>query len=394
MAPAELTVPGAGEYFPEPADLAARMPAAAVAFRGYNQENLGRSYELLTHPVYGAVVEQHLREASETASDVLSRKVNLVDRVRQQRETCLNTYADAIALIVAMETAQIQLLEECFGIDYQKANLAMGYSLGEVSALVASCVVSRDGALRVLLALADDCVKLAHDVTLGVLISRGAPLPLDHVTRQCLLTNREGKGVLGVTAFLSPNSILLMGQGDTLDRFSERLSTVHGERLHLRKNQHRWPPMHTPIVWQQAVSDRCAVLMHNMEGGFAAPSPRVLSLVTGDFSYNDFNARQLLRQWTDQPQRLWDAVYRTLTGGVETILHVGPAPNIMPATYHRLAANVASQTAASFGMRVAANLIKRPWLSRMLPARSALLRAPMIQHVIVEDWLLMQKPVS
>ncbi len=388
----KLVVTGASEQFPSPASLAARMPTAAFALRGYNQTNLGRSFELLKHPAYGAIVRQHLQAASEVASDVLGRAVDLPQRVEQQQETSLESYPDAVALIVAMETAQVQLLREFFGVDYKRANLSMGYSLGEVTALIASGVISMADALTVLLALSEDCVKLAHGVTLGVLFSRGAALSTDLVLAECQQVNRQGEGVVGVSAFLSPNSILLMGQQDTLDRLCERLSELCKERLHLRKNPHPWPPMHTPVVWQQAISDRCAQLMHQMDVSPQPATPRVLSLVTGDFSYTPGNTRQLLRQWTDQPQRLWDAVYKTLTSGVEIILHLGPEPNIIPATYHRLAVNVAAQTAGSFGLRVAANMVKRPWLSRILPARTALLRAPMIQHVIVEDWLLRQQP--
>ena len=58
----------------------------------------------------------HLREASAVASDVVGRRVDLVDRVRRQEETTLASYDEAIALIVAVELAQIELLDEFFGI--------------------------------------------------------------------------------------------------------------------------------------------------------------------------------------------------------------------------------------------------------------------------------------
>ena len=37
-----------------------------------------------------------------------------------------------------------------------------------------------------------------------------------------------------------------------------------------------------------------------------------------------------------------------------------------------------------------AGLARRPWLSALLPSRAALLRAPLLKHVILEDWLLEQ----
>ena len=46
-------------------ELIARMPTAAFAFRGYNVTNLGKTPELLEHPVYGPTFEKHLKAASE-----------------------------------------------------------------------------------------------------------------------------------------------------------------------------------------------------------------------------------------------------------------------------------------------------------------------------------------
>src|SRR3954447_11744108 len=118
-----------------------RLSNAAFVFRGYNVTNLGRSRELLAHHAYGPVVEHHLHEASQIASELLGRKIDLVARVERGEETDLETYGDAIALIISMEQAQLRLLEEFFGIDHTKARLSFGYSLGEIGALVAGGVM-------------------------------------------------------------------------------------------------------------------------------------------------------------------------------------------------------------------------------------------------------------
>jgi [acyl-carrier-protein] S-malonyltransferase len=367
-----------------------QLPNAAFAFRGYNQTNIGRSTEMLEHEVYGPTVRRWLDEASAAASDILGREINLVDRVSENRETDLSTYSDAIALIVGMELAQIDILENQFGISVKDARIAMGYSLGEITALVAAGVISLYDALRVPLSLSDDCVALANDVVLAALFSKANELPMDTVRRLCVEVNAEGKGVMGISAYLSPNSVLLMGQQDTLDRFKQRMNQAFEFRVHLRKNENKWPPLHTPIVWERQVPNRAAVLMHSMKGGLVLPKPPILSLVTGKVSYNDYNAREILHHWTDSPQRLWDAVYETLSMGIDTVIHVGPQPNIMPATYRRLCDNVESQTRGRIGMRALAQIVSRPWLQKLLPERTALLRAPLVKQVILEDWLLEQ----
>ncbi len=372
-----------------------RLGATAFVFRGYNTTNLGKSPELLAHPAYGPVVEPFLREAGQVCGDVIGRPVNLVERVRRREETSLDSYPDAIALIVAMELAQIRLLQQFFGLDYALGRMAYGYSLGEIAALVAGGTMEMGPALRVPLAVAEDCVELARDATLGVLFSRGPSLDAAAIERLCLRINQAGHGVIGVSAYLSPNSLLLIGQGNTIDRFADLMHEWVPQRLHLRKNDSRWPPLHTPIVWQRAIPNRAAVLMQTLPLAAQPPQPPVLSLVTGKFSYTDLNCRELLAQWVDHPQRLWDAVYETLALGIEVVVHVGPEPNLTPATFQRLSDNVrglvGERSLSGIGRRAMQRAVRRPWLAKLLPQRSALLRATLVEHVVLEDWLLAQE---
>ena len=370
-----------------------RLSQTAFAFRGYNISNLGRSSELLAHPMYGPLVRKYLLEASHVCADLTGRRIDLVARVKRRQQTTLKTYAEAMALIMTMERAQVDLLREFYGIELRQAKFALGYSLGEIAAVAACGVIDCIDALRVPIEMASDCVALAENVTLSVLFSRGRSLPLDAVRKLCLIVNQEGHGVIGISAHLSPNSLLLMGQGDTTDRFRQRMSDGLPRNTNLRKNAHRFPPLHTPIMWQRNVPNRAATLMHTLHGGFTVPDPPILSLVTGELSYNDYNAREILHRWVDHPQLLWDAVYETLTKGIETVVHVGPEPNIIPATYKRLRDNVETETKGRLGMRALTAVVRHPWIQPLLPERSALLRAPLIQQVTLEDWLLEQQPV-
>ena len=324
----------------------------------------------------------------------MGRPTDLLARVEQRQETTLESYGDAVALVVAMELAQLELLDHHFQIASKHARFSFGYSLGEVTALVASGVLNARAALEIPLKLADECAALAHGVTLGILFSRGPELDLHKVRRLCVRVNHSGQGVMGISSYLTPNSVLLMGQGDTLDRFRELMQDDLGAGVHLRKNRQQFPPLHTPIVWQRNSPTRAAEMMHTMAGGFSDPRPPILSLVTGKFSYNDYNAREILHRWTDHPQRLWDAIYETLAAGIKTVIHVGPDPNIVPATFERLAENVMQQTNASLGMRALSAAAHRRWLSSMLPTRTALLRAPTVRQVILEDWLLANAPAT
>jgi [acyl-carrier-protein] S-malonyltransferase len=318
-----------------------------------------------------------------------------VGRVRRNEETSLATYDEAVSLIVAMELAQLELLEQHFGISYKKARFSFGYSLGELVAVVSSGMFDWEHVLRIPLVMADDCVAMADGVTMGVLFSRGPLLDFDTVRRLCLEINVEGDGVIGISSLLAPNTVLLMGQGNSLDRFAERMQKIFHERVYLRKNSGRWPPIHTPIVWERSIPNRVAKMLHTLPGIAAKPQPPVFSLVTGKANYTDLTAREILMRWVDHPQRLWDAVYETLSSGIETVVHVGPDPNLIPATFKRLHDNVEAQVAGSsfnsLTLRAVSTMVRRPWLSAILPSRTALLRAPMVEHIILEDWLLAQQ---
>ncbi len=375
-----------------PEQLKSSLSTTAFAFRGYNVTNLGRTPELLEHHVYGSVVERHLREAGEVCEKVSSRPVDLPSQVRSRTETSVTRYPEAVALICATEMAQLSLLEKFFGIPYHHTRIAFGFSLGEIVALAAGGVFDWRVGMRVPLELAEDCAELAQDVTMGVLFSRDAVIAMEDVQRLCIRINNENDGLIGISSQLAPNAFLLLGQGSTIDRFKARMHSHLSRRVNLRKNTDSWPPLHTPIVRLKYISDRSANLLHTLEGGFMAPSVPTLSMVTGKASYNDYNARDLLRNWTDHPQLLWDVVYESLWMGVQTIVHVGPGPNIIPSTFQRLSDNVRTQIKANFGVWTLSEVVRRQWLQTVLPNRTALLRAPFVRHIMLEDWLLEHAP--
>jgi [acyl-carrier-protein] S-malonyltransferase len=373
-------------------DLKARLGTTVVAFRGYNVTNQGRNAELLRHALYGPVVEEHLRAASELSSQALGRHVDLIARVRSGADSRVEEFPLDVALIVAIELAQIRLLEQFHDVPYRSMRMAFGYSLGEVSAIICGGLCRMEDVLPGLLPLAAECAELAHDVTMGIVFSRRGELDEADIQRLCLAINRQGRGVVGISAQLSPNTMLILGQGDTIDRFAAEMPEALGEDVHLRRNKHHWPPLHTPILWERHIPNRAARIMHTLHIEEKLPQPPIFSLVTGKTEYHDHHGRNVFNRWLDHPQLLWDAVYETLASGADTVLHVGPEPNLIPATFRRLSENVMAQTSGnsprSLGLR-AVRTIWRPWLAHLLSG-SAVLRAPLVQHVMLEDWLLKQ----
>ena len=371
-------------------------PSFALAFRGFNTTNLGRTAEILGCDAYAAILRRHLSAASETCAAVVGTDVDLEERVVKGCEAELDCYSEAIALVFAVETAQIEMLREVHGVDSNSAELSFGYSLGELVALAASGVLDGDEVVRVPLAMAPDCAALADNVTMGVLFSREHPIDEGLVDRLCDELSVGGEQI-SVSAVLSPNSLLLLGQGRTIEHFRSRMADAFPSRVHLRLNDARWPPLHTPIVRQKHVPDRSAVMIQSIPIHADRISPPVISLVNGQPVPPDPVAiRGLLRDWVDHRQRLWDVVCGVLHSSVQTVVHVGPAPNVIPATFGRLAENLrqlqAKNNLSGIGARALGQIVDRPWLASRIPTSAALLRAPQIEHVILEDWLIENAP--
>ena len=280
-----------------------RLATTAFAFRGYNNTNLGRTPELLEHRAYGPALERCLREDSEVCSEASGQKFDLVARVRSRLESSMETFAEDVLLIVAIERAHLALLREFFDIDYGRARLAMGFSIGEITALVCSGVYEVQHLLRPLLYLADDIVELARTVTMGVVFSRALPSTSTPFCDCAIESRPKGMAQSTCRANYAPNTVLLLGQGETVDRFKRLMPETLGKQVHLRKNDYKWPPLHTSIIWSNSIANRTAAIMQTIPGGLTAPVPPILSMVNGKVAYNDFNSRRMMDQWVDHPQR-------------------------------------------------------------------------------------------
>ncbi len=370
-------------------DLKPNMSSAAFAFRGYNVTNLGRTPELLEHPAYGAIVEKHLMLAAEVFATATAKRIDLVQRVRLREETSLETYGEALCLIAGASLAQLEILKDLFGIEFKAAKLAVGYSLGEIISLVAAGVYSLEALLVPILQFSDDCVELAQNTRMGVVFSRGPILEVEQIERLCVDVTSLHQGTIGISTYLGPNTVLVLGQGASLDLLKTKLREKFGKEVHLKEDSHRWPPIHTQIVRQKFVPDRASVMLETVLGGHCVPSIPIVSCVTGHPSYNDFNSRHILADWIVQPQRLWAVLERLLVSDIDLLIHVGPEPNLIPATMNRLSNNVEEQMKSRLHLRAVSTIVRaRPWLAQYISKHASLLRAPQIVNVTLEDWLL------
>lgn len=377
-----------------PEELRKRITTSAFAFRGYEERNLGRSSEILAHPIYGPIAAGVLKTASAICSEVRGVSVDLEARVRARASSTTATFVEDAASIVAMEVAQFKVLEAVFDIPVHRARLSFGHSIGELSALVLGGVYEMEQLLPVPLGLAQDCADLTADTTIGILSMTGRTLPIEKLRRLCIWISSRGQGFIGPSTYLSPYQAILLGQGNTLDLLEREMTTHLEGPATLKRRPNRWPPLHTPLVWERNIPNRTAVLLYHIAGGERKPTPPVVSCTTGVANYDEFNSRAILADWTDHPQRLWEVMKHTLSAGVETVIHVGPEPRLFPTGFERLGDKIKKQMRRRhldrLGNSLFPSISRNRWLNRSLPGRAALWRAPFLDHLVLEDWLLAQ----
>jgi [acyl-carrier-protein] S-malonyltransferase len=375
-------------------DLQKRIATAALVFRGYDLTNLGRGPEFLKHRTYGPVVRSILDSASVLCGDVLGKKVDLVARMLAGEPSTLETFVHDIGTIVGMELAQIRILKEFFDVPVPQARLSFGHSIGELSALVVGGMYTMEQLLPIPLALATDCAELTANTTLGIISTQGAPIQIEDVQHLCSTISSRGEGLIGPSTYLSPYQVLLLGQGNTLDLLEHEMREYLPAGVTLRRKPNHWPPLHTPLVWERNIPNRTAMMMYHTAGGQHKPTPNIVSCTTGLANYDEWNSRAILADWTDHPQRLWDALEHTLASGAELVIHVGPEPKLLTTCFDRLSHKIMKQLKMRhldrLGSSVIPSISKNGWLTRKLPANAVLLRAPFLHHLVLEDWLLAQ----
>jgi len=376
-----------------PDELKKRIKTAALAFRGYEERNFGRSAELLKHPVYGPIVSATLKRASALCSQVRGSTVDLEGRILAHADSTLATFVEDTATIVTMEVAQYQLLEQVFDIPARQARISFGHSIGELSSLLLGGVYEMEQLLPVPLGLAQDCAELTAETTIGLLSTRRA-LSIEQVRRLCIWISSRGHGLIGPSTYLSPYQVILVGQADTLDLLEREIPAHVPGGATLRCRPNRFPPLHTPLVWQRNIPNRTALALYHIAGGERKPTPPVVSCTTGVANYDEFNNRGILADWTDHPQRVWEAMKHTLASGVELVIHVGPEPRLFPTGFERISDKVKKQMRRRHLDRLSTSLFpsisRNPWLNRSLAATAAVWRAPFLDHLVLEDWLLAQ----
>ena len=210
------------------------------------------------------------------------------------------------------------------------------------------------------------------------------------------LDQPPGHGLIGPSTYLSPYQVLLLGQHDTLVMLEQEMHEFLPEGVTLRRRPNHWPPLHTPLVWERNIPNRTAMAMHHIGGGDRKPTPTIVSCTTG--------SSQLRRmEQPCDPGRL-DRPSPAVMGrhgerpGVRGRNRASRRSRAQACSRrastglsHRIMKQLKMRHLDRLGSSVIPSISRNSWLTRKLPANAVLLRAPFLNHIILEDWLLAQE---
>ncbi|HEX6043402.1 MAG TPA: type I polyketide synthase [Pyrinomonadaceae bacterium] len=243
---------------------------------------------------------------SHLGGGALRRRFEFVDQLYSQAQldasgSDATATATAQPAIVTASVAALHVLES-LNVD---AQVAVGHSLGELTALHWGGAIDEQSLLRV--AKARGLAMSGSEIRVGAMASLNAPAD----TVQSLL---NGEGV-GVAAINSPSQTVISGPVDSVDKVLAlaRAQGLKGARLSV------------PLAFHsQLLAPAVPVLASRLAGeDFSELKRKVVSTITGAELSATSNIRELLYQQITAPVRFLEAV-TCADAGVDLWVEVGP----------------------------------------------------------------------
>ncbi|HKV35441.1 MAG TPA: type I polyketide synthase [Pyrinomonadaceae bacterium] len=208
--------------------------------------------------------------------------------------------------IVASSVAALRVLSR-FGI---VANVGVGHSLGEFTALHWAGSLDESSLLRIARARGRAMVKVEGPT--GAMLSVAAD-------RQAVEEILNGERVV-IAGLNSPQQTVLSGEAVEINTVARR-AEARGLRTTLLRTSHAF---HSSLVAPAATS----LSAHLEHEEFAPLQRRVFSTVTGRHLNGNDDLRVLLREQVTSPVRFMEAVDAAADAGVDLWLEVGPGPTL------------------------------------------------------------------
>jgi len=283
----------------------------AVTFPGQGSQSQGMGCDL-----YAA--SETARLTYDEASSVLGYDLTELCRVGTSAELA-RTEVTQPALLTHSIAALRLLQEDGFVFD-----AALGHSLGEYSALVATGALGFGDAIRLVKARGEAMADAAARNPGGMV----ALLGLDEATVDELCA---AVGQAWPANFNCPGQVVVSAAADSLDELEERAQAAGARRVVRLAVAGAF---HSPLVAPAADALRGPLQATD----FAEPAPAFFSTCSVDYEVEDFDA--LLARQLVSPVRFEQSVRRLLDEGYNAFLEVGPG-NVLSGLVKRIDATAA-----------------------------------------------------
>ncbi|HSU57092.1 MAG TPA: type I polyketide synthase, partial [Candidatus Dormibacteraeota bacterium] len=230
------------------------------------------------------------------------RKLYAVAALRSENDEDAASTRIAQPAIVTASLAGLKVLEK-FGI---RADVALGHSLGEITALQWAGVLSEEALLRIARVRGAAMAELGTPT--GTMLAIAAPAE----TVQPLIKGQRA-WVVGLN---SPQQTVIGGESVAIERVA---------RIAKRAGWHTTPlqvshAFHTPLV----AAARPLLEEQLAQEDFVRPNAQVISTVTGKALSGRDSLPELLSRQITSPVRFTDALAALLSEGIDLCIEVGP----------------------------------------------------------------------
>jgi acyl transferase domain-containing protein/SAM-dependent methyltransferase len=212
-------------------------------------------------------------------------------------------------LLFAIEYSLAQLWNK-WGIEPEAV---IGHSLGELVAATVSGMMTLDEALKLVCSRGQFMAEMCE---------QGSMAAVKLSERDVLVILKEKKGSdLTIASVNGPDSTVVAGDDDTINRFIDEIASTSTEVKKLRVSH----AFHSKLVEPMIEAFRAEVSKIN----FTSLNIPLISNVTGD--YFEANGTNYADYWCDhirKPVRFFDGLSKLIEDGFNTFIEIGPKPTL------------------------------------------------------------------
>jgi len=279
------------------------MNKIAFVFPGQGSQKVGMGKDLIENYPEAEILFSKANKA------LKEKRVDISKICFEGPEEELKNTINAQPAILTISTILYKLLRK----NKVKPSMVAGHSLGEYSALVASSVIKFEDAVKLVRKRGEYMQSAIPPGTGSMLAVIG--LEKDEINKLCEKINDIGK--IEIANHNSPNQIVVSGEIEPLDKFSE-LAKERGARKAIPLKVSA--PFHSSLM--KLAKDNLARYLKRVE--IHNPQIPIICNVSANYVRNKQEVRSVLIKQMTHPVKWVDSIKKMNSEGINCFIEVGP----------------------------------------------------------------------